>query len=331
MRTKTRRWLRRLAPWVITGAVVAAILSKYSLARIASELRDADTLAILPYAVALPLCHLVVQAIWDRWVINGATGARLGYFDLVRGRGGSAVLLALGFAFSAGGYGLWVARKTGADVRTTLGTIAYIMMSGLIAIGVLATAAIWFGGAELDSEAAERLGVPPRVVGVIAPLMVGFFVLITMTGPRALRRLAGPRFLAPWQRIGPGLFLANVLGRCFDIGLIVLYSWLGARAFGLDIPLQVFFSFFPIVILIGSLPINIAGFGAVQAAWLVFEPWAAGERILAFQFVWHMATGLVIVLRGLPFVRGVMREVEEGVRSSTSAGTAGEPEPARAP
>ena len=99
MRATTRVWIRRLAPWVITGFVLAAILRTYSLEQIYAELRKADTLAILPYAVLLPLSHLAVQAIWDRWILNGGTGARLRYWEVVRGRGGSAVLLALGFAF----------------------------------------------------------------------------------------------------------------------------------------------------------------------------------------------------------------------------------------
>ena len=42
------------------------------------------------------------------------------------------------------------------------------------------------------------------------------------------------------------------------------------------------------VSLVGAMPVNVGGFGAVQALWLVFEPWSSGPAILAFNFVWHI-------------------------------------------
>jgi hypothetical protein len=57
------------------------------------------------------------------------------------------------------------------------------------------------------------------------------------------------------------------------------------------------------------LPLNVGGMGAAQAAWLVFLPWASGEKLLAFQLVWQVFFGLGILVRGTPFVRGVAREI----------------------
>jgi hypothetical protein len=60
--------------------------------------------------------------------------------------------------------------------------------------------------------------------------------------------------------------------------------------------------------------------GAVQGVWLLaFEPWAPGEKILAFQFLWQLMVGGSIVLRGLPFVRRVVAEIDEGARAQASA------------
>jgi hypothetical protein len=315
MRASTRLWIRRLAPWVITGAVVAAILSRYSIERIAEEVARGDTLALIPWAVLLPIHHLLIQSIWDRWIINRGTGAELRYTDVVRGRAGSAVLLALGFVFSSGGYGVWIARKSGADVRTTFGVVMYLLMSGLIAICLVATAAVWLHGDALSDAEVSAFGVSPRAIGIAAPLIAFGFGVVTLLGP-LFHRPDAPQFLAPWQRIGRGIFVASLAGRCTDILVLIVYTWLATRAFGLDIPLEAMASYLPVIVLIGSLPINIAGFGAVQAAWLVFQPWASGEQILAFQFVWHLAVGVAIVIRGLPFLRGVLREVERGKPSA---------------
>jgi hypothetical protein len=38
----------------------------------------------------------------------------------------------------------------------------------------------------------------------------------------------------------------------------------------------------------------------------------AGERIVAFQFLWQLAFGMGVVVRGLPFVRRVIAEIDEG-------------------
>ncbi|HUH01550.1 MAG TPA: lysylphosphatidylglycerol synthase domain-containing protein [Kofleriaceae bacterium] len=317
MRPALRLWLRRLAPWVVTAAVLAAILYKYPIDRIYAELEQGDPLAVAPFAVLLPLCHLVVQAIWDRWIINAGTQSHLSYFQVVRGRAGTAVLLALGFAFSSGGYGLWIARRTGADVRTTLSVVVYGMMSTLIAICLIAGAAVWIGGVHLEADA-------QRTIGVIAPAVAGALVILALIAPLLLvRRRNDARTLGAWARVGPGLFTVNLLGRCLDVALIVGYTWLAARAFGLSLPLAVAASYVPIILFVGSLPINVAGFGAVQGAWLMFTPWAPGERILAFQFVWHLMLSVVIVLRGAPFMRGVLREIAEGAKAVEGTERAG--------
>ena len=89
-------------------------------------------------------------------------------------------------------------------------------------------------------------------------------------------------------------------------------TWIAARLFGLDIPFTVMAAYFPVVLLVGAIPINVAGFGAVQAAWLLFEGHATGAQILAFQFLWTLSLAAVVVLRGLPFVKGFVDEIAQG-------------------
>jgi hypothetical protein len=71
------------------------------------------------------------------------------------------------------------------------------------------------------------------------------------------------------------------------------------------------------------LPINVAGLGAAQAAWLLFLPWATGPQLLAFQVLWNLFSGLGILARGVPFLRGVLRQIEDGVPAPASP----EPQP----
>jgi hypothetical protein len=84
------------------------------------------------------------------------------------------------------------------------------------------------------------------------------------------------------------------------------------RVFGLQVPAAAAAMYMPMILLVASLPVNVAGLGAAQAAWLLFLPWASGAQLLAFQALWHVMSGVGILVRGLPFVRRVVREVEEG-------------------
>ncbi len=90
----------------------------------------------------------------------------------------------------------------------------------------------------------------------------------------------------------------------------MLATWGATRAFGLEVPLLVMAVHVPIITLVGALPVNVGGFGAVTAVWLLLTPWAPGEQLLAFQFLWNLMVAAAVVLRGLPFIRGVVREVD---------------------
>jgi hypothetical protein len=74
-------------------------------------------------------------------------------------------------------------------------------------------------------------------------------------------------------------------------------------------------SYLPVILVVASLPVNVAGFGAVQGAWLLLAPWAPGERILAFSVLWQAFSAAALVLRGLPFLSGVMRDIREGQKA----------------
>jgi len=309
-----RRWARAVAPWLVTAAVVGALLYKYPAARIASEIGRGHTLAAAPLAICLVAGLLLPLALWD-WLIFSAALGKLRYLDVLRGKAGSAVLLTIGYGFSSGGYGVWVARKTGAGARRSAGAILYLMGSDLASVCALAGASFWLGGAVLDERA--RLG-----VGVIAPAIAGVLALLALLGPGFFRRRgAYPKTLAPWATVSEIRYLVNLGGRILDMAAVALVTWAAARAFGLDLPLEVVVVYHPIILLVGALPASMFGFGAVQAAWLLYEPWAAGEKLLAFQFVWQLMLNAATIARGAPFLGRVTREIQEGSGSGSESGS----------
>jgi hypothetical protein len=305
-RQRARLWAARLAPWLLAAAVLAALFHKYEPAQVVAQMRAGAWGAMLPFPFAVPFLYLFLHGLCDTTIYRATLGP-LRCRDVVRGRAGTAILMLLGYVFGHGGMGVWLARRTGATARAVSGAVLYGMGSDLAAVALVTTMATSLGRAEV-----------PPAIRTTALLLAAVPIALALAGPAVLAKSRAP-FIAPWRDIPLPIALAQIAGRTLDIGAVVLIAWTAARAFGISIPLAAFATYMPVILLASSLPISVAGFGAAQAAWLVFLPWAPGEQILAFQLLWQVFYGLGIVARGLPFVRGVVREIEGGPTRPTTA------------
>jgi uncharacterized membrane protein YbhN (UPF0104 family) len=115
---------------------------------------------------------------------------------------------------------------------------------------------------------------------------------------------------APWRTVARPRRALSMLARCGTITVLIVSTWVAARAFGMVVPFKAWASFLPVLLVVAALPVNIGGFGAVQAVWLLlFGSWASGPQILAFQFLWHLCLASSLVLRGLPFLRAAVADI----------------------
>jgi hypothetical protein len=296
---------------VITIAVIAILLTKYSLAQIVEEMARGNALAMTPVAAGLAVVSLLNVALADHVVLHGILG-RPGYLAVVRAKAASSLLDLLGYAVGHGSYAVWMARRGGTDALTAAGIMLYVMATDLASVCVVASIAVWSGS--VDVPATIRIGAP-----AVAALLVFFKVV----GPLQPLRDRSPRVFHPWSGLPRAHAFGQLALRVLNIYFIVVAVWLAMTVFGLPVPLWAVAVYFPVVLLVGSLPINVAGFGAVSAAWLLFEPWASGEQILAFQLLWTVFIGAAIFLRGLPFVRRMVRDIDAGAAAEIAP--AGEP------
>jgi hypothetical protein len=294
-----RIWSLRLAPYVVTGVVVAAILRRYPLSDIAAEMRVGHALRMLPLGLSLPFVLWLPYATYDRIVLRGALGP-VAWRDVVRAKAASSVLMTLGYFVGGGGYAVWIARATRVGAARAAGAVLYIMTSDLIAVCSVAGVSMWLGGRDV-----------PRALRTIATTIALVQVGLILTG-RYAARLRMPAIFEAWALVPRRWSLAQIAGRTGNIAIITAFTWAAMRAFGIAVPPGATAMYMPVVLLVTSLPINVAGLGAAQAAWLLFLPWASGAQLLAFQALWQVVTGAGILLRGVPFVRGVLREIEEG-------------------
>jgi hypothetical protein len=291
-----KTWGGRLAPWVIAIVVAVVLLRKYDPNEVLAQMKSGNTWGMLPIPFFLPFFYLLLGAMWERIVLRSTLGGPK-YVDILRGRAGTAILMLVGYFFGHGAFGFWLARKTGATAKAVSGVVIYNMLSDLSGLSLIAMLAIMFGHAKVS-----------RVVELVALGTLLIPMALVLIGPSLLAN--GKRtFFDPWRKVPRSHAIVQIAGRSFNVALIVFATWCGALVFGVPIPLGAFATWMPLILLATALPISVAGFGAAQAAWLVFLPYASGEQILAFQLLWQVFMGMGIVVRGLPFIRRVVREV----------------------
>lgn len=283
---------------MIAAGAIAAILHRYPPATVAAEMRQGNAPALIPFALGMVYVSLLINARADAWVI-GRAARPVSYGQVFRGKAGAMVLLLIGYAAGNGGYGAWIARATGSSAKVAASVILYIMASELLVVSALCTAAVWLGAADV-----------PAALRIAAPAIAGVLLLFKLVGPFGLLGDRAPVLFQPWSKMGHALGLGQLAVRAVQIGLMAVLTWGAAQAFGLPVPFAIMMSHLPVILVVGSLPVNVAGFGAVQGAWLLLLPWASsGAQVVAFSVLWQLCVGIGMLIRGLPFVPRVLREM----------------------
>lgn len=291
--------LSKILSLLVSAVALGFVLRRYPLAVIVARMGEGRPAVLPPLALGLATFSLLWGALCDYAVVR-RLGADVTYGRLARGKAGVAVMSSLGYLFSHGGYGVWLARTLGEGASWAGGLVVFFLFSDLAAVGAIASVALALG-----REGNTALQAIALALALVQPLAIAL-------GP-LLRR--APRGLAAWQRLPPWLGLAQVLGRVVNLLVIVMMTWAAARAFGLAIPFPAMAAYLPIILLVASLPGNVAGFGTAQGAWLFFfTPFADGAKILAFVFLWQASIAVAVIVRGLPFVRAAFEEIQKGSR-----------------
>ncbi len=262
--------------------MIAFILRRHSIDDIRAEMERGHALPLFPIALVTFVGTLLCVAWADRIVLGGAVGPTApGYFSMVKGKAASVVLHIVHYALGQGAYATWLGRRTGIGLGRTGGLIAYVVASELCSVCLFASLVIAIG----------RPNVPAALVNVVVGISAVLIVLMMFAPMSYTERVAA---LEVWSKVGRARVAAQLLVRMLQHSITTGATWIAARTFGLDVPLGVMLSYMPVILIVASLPVNIAGFGAVQAAWLLLTPWAPAERILAFSVVWQAASAIAL-------------------------------------
>lgn len=316
---RLRAGLVRWMPWLLTAGVIFWISQSYSLRTIWGELLRGGTVLVALPAVVCSVVMLLFVAHYDRWIFR-SLDPTLRVRDVLVAKAGTSMLAVLGYGVGQGGYAVWLARRTHAGAASSVGALLYVLLLDLFGVALAASVATWVSGGDLGTERTGKDMVDS--VRLVAPL-IAFGVLCIIAVTPLLRGHKGEKgIFRAWIETPRLIAVKSAVGRACNIFILVVGTYLGMLAFGLDVPFVAAAAVVPLVLLVGALPINLAGFGAVQAAWLLLTPWEPGEAILAFQFLWQILWLLCFIARGFPFVRRVARDI---------AAPSGVPDPAATP
>ena len=291
------------APGLIGLGGLWALVATYSPAEILNEMTQGDWHLLLPLALVMSVIGLFIVSLADTIVVRHGVGP-VRYWDLIRGKAGSSVLDVVGYAASHGGYAVWVARFAGTTASAALGVLLVIMASDLAAVCLVACAPIFLADVSVSQT------IVAITVG-LAVVMVGLLFI-----PKRTPGVEQTQWRVISRKLPRSRGLLQLGLRITQIVLWVITTTMAAWSFGLQIPLWAMVVYGPLILLAAALPLNVAGFGVAQGAWLLLLDYAPGEQILAFAALWNLALAIAVVLRGLPFLRGVVQEV--GGRATTA-------------
>ena len=301
-RRGARALLGRLLPYAVAGACVFFVLQRHSPADIVAEVARAEAWMVLPLPPLMVLATLFIMAVSDTILLKHFFPTAR-FWDVLRGRGACVSLEVVNYGVGKGTYGLWLARRYGARPWLAGGLALYVVAGELCSMCLVGSGAILLGDVDL----------PPLVVQMALGL-AGLLVLCILTGPFQL--IPDVPVLRPWTQLPRWRGLLHVGVRVVQHSFGVVVTAFGARWFGLDVPLAILIAYIPAIAVLSALPLNVFGIGLAQGAWLLLEPWAPGEKLVAFSLVWGATMTVSVVLRGLPFIKRVSKEIGRGSQAA---------------
>lgn len=227
----------------------------------------------------------------------------MGFLEVLRIRGASYLLSVVNYNLGQGALVVFAKRSKGLSYALGTGTVLFLMGTNLLVILLFATVAL-------------SLGAAPRA-STLWPWVAGLLVALALyLGTVAIRpaRLLRVELLRPVFNAGLRGHLAALLVRLPHMVLVMLAHYLAMLAFDIRPPLDVFFAYLPVMLLISALPVAPQGLGTAQvAAIYFFGAYAPGDlatqkaTALAYSLTASATAMLFMLILGLIWFRSGLR------------------------
>jgi hypothetical protein len=283
--------MRRLAPWLVAAALLAAVFLRVDFAATARALAGADWPRFAAAAVPFTLVWLAIDAAALSRLVT-RFHAPVAWREMLRLRGATYLLLVVSYDAAQAALALALSRRLGVPLLALGGTFLFwyaIDLGTIAALGSLGA-----------------LALPGALGGALRPTLAGVFVLIVSAlaaGAWLARsgRLPGPlanaRLLATLRRLRARDAAEWPLWRALFYASFVAFAAATLPAFGIRAPLPALLACVPVTLSLSALPITVAGLGSTQVAMLaLYGAFADEASIVAYS----LAHGACLVALRLP-------------------------------
>ncbi|HXU80299.1 MAG TPA: lysylphosphatidylglycerol synthase domain-containing protein [Polyangia bacterium] len=266
-----RKKLGRILPWLVAIGLFAYLLSRFSPAEVAHNIRIAAGWTV-PAIVGLVLLVYVADS-FAIWKTFGWFVARLSFKEVLVVRGATYLLAVVNYALGQGAIVYFVNRSRGVPVSR--GTAAVLLVMGINVLVLLALASL---GLLFVPGHDRRLGL------VVAVAYAGLLVYVVLV-------LAKPRFLTSKPIFDVLLaarltdYLKAMAARIPHLLSLMILTYTSMRAFHIVVPLGQAVLCLPMVYFVAVLPITPLGLGTTEFMMTTFfakyAPGGSGAAVVA--------------------------------------------------
>ena len=309
-----RAKVSRLAAWLVTGGVLIYLLWRVPIAKVAEATTHAAWWTI-PVLGGLVLVNFLAD-VFATWKTFGWFVAPLSFVELLTLRGATYLWALVNYALGQGALVYFVKRARGVPLVRGAAAVLLIMGLNLLLLLLLATAGMLLGG-----------DTPKQIRALVLAAYAGLAVYLVILAVK-------PRWLAKRPifdvLLGAGLVghLKGMAVRLPHVLVLILFTYLSLRAFGVQVPLLQTVLCAPIVFFFAVLPISFQGVGITQYLMLAFfssyAPGDASQReasvVAASLGSWFigLCVQLLISLVCLRSSQGQkLKEVSKEIRAAT--------------
>ncbi len=263
--------LKRIIPWVVSLGLLVYIAWTTDPARAWDAFQRADFLRFLVVlAVGIAVGYLYDSL--SLTLLFRRFNAPVGFREILWLKGASYLLNIVNYNAAMGGIAVYLRRVRRVDLLEGGSSLLLLNVIDILGVCILITLGLLFAGETVATVLTSEV---TRALGWI---LIG---AVTLVAGALLYWNAGWNFLVFGRLRNLRIFHAFREARVVDylwliglrLGLLLVYvtfTWQIAACFNLQIPFGAMLTLQPIVMLVGTIPVSVAGLGTTQMAMRVF-------------------------------------------------------------
>jgi hypothetical protein len=285
---------RRMLPWLVGAAILAYLVWRIEVTPLINALARADVALYLPVLTAF----IMVNFLADTQNLNALlryARSPIPFRDSMIIRGASYLLMIIDYTLGMGSIVYYLKKYKNVPIARGTGSMLFLNYITHVSLLILAIAGCLMAAAA--GTLSPLLSNIALIFTVLLALAIITIILMKMLPDRSfMKKIKQSELMQIFIESPPSTYLMNTLYRCGFYFTFVIFFYIAARAFNMDIPFFEMVTFVPVILLVISIPISAFGLGTSQAAMLLlFKDYGSPAQILAFSLTYSAS---IIIFRG---------------------------------